>query len=347
MATNEVVFVDGFDLYSQTSDLIGLGKYVAVNSASWGSNYGRFGAGGVKLNSYNASIIVSIPTLPTAMIIGMAINFVPNSGQTGIFAFYSANGAECSVRFNWSALQFECASGTNGSTLATGPVSSISGWHYLEVYVQLGGGSPATGGCVFALDGVFLGSELDLGINTNAAGGSSFTSMYIGGNINDATEMSFDDLVIRNVSGTTGFGWFGDIAINTQSPNADAGPNNGVPSSGTSHYPMVDSIPFNISDYITMTNTSGQEELYDIASLAVTPTNVYAVQVTYIAEKTGAGAANLESVISSGGTTAVGSSNALTTSWQMHSDVYMVDPHTSGAWTGTSVNALKVGYEVP
>ena len=117
--------------------------------------------------------------------------------------------------------------------------------------------------------------------------------------------------------------------------------------SGGNHYSCVNETSWDTSSYITMTNTSGQEELYGLGSLPVTPSSITAVKVALVCEKTDAGAASLETVISSSGVTANGASKALTTGWGRVADLYTTDPNTSAAWTGSGVNAVKAGYKVP
>lgn len=342
--TDQINFMDGFDVYASSSDLQGLGVYTNTNGVAWGSTYGRFGAGGLYFGLYNETLSRAVPSNPTAVLVGFAFNFVPVAYNACLMAFVSASGVECSLWVNYSTNQFYVLTGAAGTVQWTGPAEpSLSGWHYLEVYCLLGSG---TSGIVSVqLDGAtYYGAGV--GINSNNAGGSAITSIQLGGG-NNTQKMYVDDFYIRNLTGVGSFTWYGDVRIQTLAPTSDTSPNNGSPASGTSHYPMVASLPYNTSNYITLANTSGQEELYGFASLSGSPTSIFAVDVSFIVQKSDAGTASLEGVLSSGGTVSYGSSIAVTTSYQMFKAGYTIDPNTSAAWTASGVNAVKAGYKVP
>ena len=98
---------------------------------------------------------------------------------------------------------------------------------------------------------------------------------------------------------------------------------------------------------ITIANTSGQEELFGMGSLAGTPATVHAVKVTIVVEKTDGGTCNGESVVSSSGTAAEGASTSLLTTFSVVGGIFETDPHTSAAWAYGAVNAMECGFQIP
>jgi hypothetical protein len=160
--------------------------------------------------------------------------------------------------------------------------------------------------------------------------------------------MFIDDLYILTPSGIYNNARIGDSRIETLLPNSNAGPNNGAPSSGGSNCAMIDEVQNDgATTTVTLTNTSGQEELYSTASMVGTPSSISAVKVTIAAEESAAGTAFLEAVLSSGGTAATGASTSLSTSFGVVSGIFEYDPHTSTNWTVAGANAASVGCQVP
>ena len=363
-ASNVIIAMDGMDVYSATTDLSGLGTYSLASDVTWSGTSGRFGSGGITLNGYG-SLTKTITGSPTELLVSFSYDVPSLSATVPFLSFLSASGTESSVSINFATQQvlFLNHSGTVIYTSPTLTTGLTAGWHFVEIYALLGGvvSGIATGVMMISIDGT-PAATVYTAWNTNGAGGAAYSAISFG--TSGSAIGTIDDLIIRNMTGTVGGSgttddsitsysspgdtiFFGDGRIYTRSPNADASPNNGTPESGTNHYAMVDSLPYNTSDYITMTNTSGQEELYDVASLGATPSSIWAVQVSTIAEKTDAGAANLENLLVSGTATDTGVNNALTTSYQLYRDVFQTDPNTSAAWTVSGVNAAKIGYKVP
>jgi hypothetical protein len=92
--------------------------------------------------------------------------------------------------------------------------------------------------------------------------------------------------------------------------------------------------------------TTGHEDLYDLANLAVTPTSIIAVQSRMFAKKSDSGSRNGQIRVKSGATEVGGTDTALPTSYAWLNRVDAVDPNTSAAWTASAVNALQVGPKV-
>ena len=93
-------------------------------------------------------------------------------------------------------------------------------------------------------------------------------------------------------------------------------------------------------------STSGHEDLYDLANLAVTPTSIVGVQSRMFAKKSDSGSRNGQIRVKSGGTEVGGTDTVLSTTYGWLNRVDAVDPNTSAAWTASAVNALQVGPKV-
>jgi hypothetical protein len=338
-----LLHMDGFDRYGSTSDLGALGEYTTVGYAgrvpAFLSTSGRYGGGCADINN-DVGLRKYISGGPSEIWIGFACKYTGASGN--FLCLASASGYEMCVQYNGSTFTF--TKGDYGSSLGTASYTFDSSYHWVEFRCLLG----SSGSAEVWIDGVQIGHLT--GIVTNPSGGTAFTFVQFGDDGgNGASTFYIDDWYILSTSGASPTGRLGDSRIETLRPNSDAGPNNGATTggSGGTHYSCVDSSPYNTADYITMTNTSGQEELYGFGSLSASPTTITAVKVSGIAEKSDSGAAFLETVISSSGSGANGASNSLNTTWNVFGDLYLTDPHTSAAWTASGVNAIKAGYQVP
>lgn len=90
----------------------------------------------------------------------------------------------------------------------------------------------------------------------------------------------------------------------------------------------------------------GDTDLYGVQPITGTPSSVIAVTTRLLAQKSDAGTRNAAVVVKSGGTTNVGTSTALNTSFSYVVRTDVTDPATGAAWTPVAVNNLNVGARV-
>lgn len=93
-------------------------------------------------------------------------------------------------------------------------------------------------------------------------------------------------------------------------------------------------------------STVGQEDLFTYSSLPVTPTTVFAIKISTFAAKSDSGARTFTNQIKSSTTDQAGATQTLNGNYVWYSDLYLTDPHTGIAWTGSGVNALTAGYKL-
>ena len=338
-----LIFMDGFDLYSGPTDPAFSGVYSGAGyNTNWlSTTAGRYGGGALYINAYYESITKPLPSPQAEIWLGFAYNCA--GGYPVFINFNSPSGQELQLQYAastglWTVLR----NGTQvGSTVTCSIGSGV--YHWLEMHYKIG--TSTSGIFELWIDGV---QQINLtGVNTSAYGNTTFTSFTFGGN-NNALTGFIDDMYIVVPGGANNTGRLGDSRIETLRPTSDAGPNNGTPSAGTSHFAMVNEVQNDgATTTITVTNASGQEELFGMASLAGTPTTISAVKVAVVAEETTAGTCTVEAVLVSGGTKAVGASAPLTTAFGVVSNFWEADPNTSAAWTAAAVNAMRCGFQIP
>lgn len=157
------------------------------------------------------------------------------------------------------------------------------------------------------------------------------------------TDRRWDDIYIK----TGASGRLGDSRVYTLVPASDAGPNVGTPSTGTSHFAMVNEVQPNLTNYNSVTGTSGNHEMYGVTALPSANT-VYGVRSSAFAAKSDAAEVLFAGVVKSGTTEVVGTTQgAFVGANQKSSQLLELDPNTSAAWTQTTVNAMLIGAKVP
>lgn len=354
--SGSLIWFDGFDCYSTNSDLASVytnvGPIVRVNTTT-----GRFGGGCVSgIDVFGGSMQYAFGSTLTELYFGFAWNPTPNGtggsgGTPELFELRSASGREVYLTISplTSQMQLFTDGGTLLATISSPLIQPTNAYTYMEFHFIPNTG---TGGSFQAwISGSLVYSSTAIQTSTHVA---NYTILQLG--VSTAADyenslMSLDDLYVwRGSSSGAPYGPpYGDLKVETLVPTSDASPNNGTPSAGSSHYAVVDTpVGYNTSDYNTLVNTSGQEELYGISSLTGTVTNlVFAVRASLAAEMTDAGPAGIGPVVISDGTEHDDTVPNLSTNPAIRfGSILLNDPHTSSAWTYSGVNAVQLGAKV-
>ena len=118
-----------------------------------------------------------------------------------------------------------------------------------------------------------------------------------------------------------------------------------MPSTGTSHFALVDEALASRTDYLSG-STVGELDLLGLTNLAATPLSIQEVNVIGYASKTDATLRSYALGVKSGATTSDGSNIALSSSGGRAERPLAVDPNTGSAWTAAAVNALELQPKV-
>lgn len=340
-----VVWVDGFDLYDGTNALLAH-RYADPSTGSHQTNRtGRFtGSKALQMNTgitVNSRLTVPV-TSGDNWSVGVAVNPQGSASLSGITAggdgfIYFMNGstviAKLGIKTDGSVV---CGRGdftTNiiGTASAAG-VLTVGNYTFLEVEFTRN----ATTG-VFK---VYANGALII-TNTGANTGAS----------------SIDNIALQNPSGSDGVtidDWYiasgathlGDCRVQTLQPSADTATKQWTASTGTNHAALVDEMPSNgDSDYIS-DSTVGNKDLFDVADLADSPANIFAVQAVIVARKDDASLREVRTNMKDGATTTNGTTRTLGSSYKLWVDpLQLTNPDTAAAWTASDVNAMQLGVE--
>ncbi len=157
----------------------------------------------------------------------------------------------------------------------------------------------------------------------------------------------FDDLAANSVGGGSENSWCGDGRVELLRPNAEGDTLQWVPSTGTTHYQMVDEFPHTgDADYV-YTTQAAKQDMFNLGTFNDTNKIVDRIWVEARAKDNSAGSGQVKVGFKTGSTvylqsTAVTLPAAYT---KVVGDITNINPVTGLAWTKTDLDALQVVIE--
>jgi hypothetical protein len=325
-----LLFVDGFD----AGDAVAKWNPGATGSSNATTPYGT----GLSWYMSDTNQIKKSFAASSQIFLGFSYQ-AGNSGMQGydfVRLFGDAGVTQhLSLRFtgaNTLALYRGAVQIASGS--ATDPVGT---WAYIEISATL---NETTGTCNVLVNGApvitFTGDTKNGGTSTNLDAFSlQGTSLGM---------IQVDNLYLCNSTGSAPHNTFlGEVRIQTITPNGAGTTTQFTPSAGA-NYAAVDELPYSSTDYVSAT-PAGTRDTYAMSDLSGSY-NILALQNNVIAKKLDAGGTAIKPAIVSSSTVYYGTSVPITATDMTITDVRMVDPATSAAWTISGVNAIEVGMEI-
>lgn len=343
------IWQDGFDTYSNTSDL--LFRYSA-SQPQLSTTAGRFGGGCYQATQNNSWLAAPCLGNPSSVWVGFAFQPAENTNLYDLLGFTSTATPECVLAYDWTTSTFKLFNTQNAVAIALSGtvILNASEWSWIDVFFSL---NASAGECqVFVnntqcMNATGLDTVPNAGVTTLSLVSLSGSTSPSGQGVNHAHFGNYDDFCIRDTSGSINNGRQGDSRITTGTVNSDATPNDGTPStSGAPHYTMVNEVHWNAANSLTLTNTSGQIEAFGITPLSVVPAEIIGVQLVAYTQKSDAGDATFSLNAKSSGTLGTGATQNPTQTYAAYIENFSVDPHTGAAWTATAVDDMIVQYEV-
>jgi hypothetical protein len=276
-------------------------------------------------------------TQRNTVILGTA--FWPVTGAAHICEFHA-------LSFTLYQLQFDCLAdqsvgvyrydGFNNLIGQSAPnVFSISGYNYVEIEVFF---SLTVGTVVVRVNGAVVLSLS--GIRTvSSAGhvGCNGIQLMGGGTFSRHDDTYMCDTVAPNGS------FLGAVQIYAEVPNADAAPLQWTPSVAGDHFPLVNSIPPDVTKYV-QSNTVGQIDEYSHPVTGIPPTSfVLAVQHSLDAQLDSAGSHSIASTVNE---VAAGAGTPLSVTNVMVVTPFDVDPVTGLPWVLSDIPTRRIGVEL-
>lgn len=336
-----LLFMDGFDHYA-TADITKKWS-TSVGPATISSAAGRRSGGALAGSIGNNAYVVKNITAGATFIMGAAFQFPGASSiANDLFRLLDATTLQCGVRVNGDGTLLVHR---NGTTLATSTAAlAFAAYNYIEWKVTIAD-SIATNSCKVRLNGVDV-LTLAAASDTKNTANASANQVSIGGISGNATSVFVDDFYLCDASGSTNNDFLGDCRVDTLLPNGDGNYTSLTPSTGVSHYLLVDETAPNTTDY-NESSTATNKDSYQMVNLgALASQTIYGVQALGAVLKDDAGARSIKVGMRSSSTDSSSAAQALSTSQLYYSNIHETDPATATAWTESGVNAAEALFEV-
>lgn len=321
-------FCDSYDFYN-AADLSD--RYNAVaGSPVISTDYGRNGTNGIK--------IIASPTFTYGLsdedqatyIVGFAF-YTEESDVHTLIRFMSGTDIQFTLTIESGTIKVYRRYTELGSV---GGAWSLNTWHYLELKVFIND----TGSYEVHIDGinVLSDSSVDTQYYSPIANSIQFGA--------DNGGLYMDDLYICDDAGNYNKDFLGDIRVVALAPNAAGDLSQWTPTSGD-NYTCVDEIPPNDDTDYVYTSGTGNDDLYNLASVGILGT-VLGVQGNVYARKDDAGSGTVKLLCKSDGVTSSGTEQGIADTYLFYSEVWERDPSDDGAWDIATVDTAQLGIRL-
>ena len=338
-------FMDGFDLYG---DNTGLGSQWVINNAVvLNTTGGRWGGCSVDVNAGDETIRRSLSnTTDTYLTVGFSLKVDLSTIPTNFrcYAWTDTNAAGNVGNANGTIYilpngAIELRGDSGGPLIGSSSAGTIitNSWQYIEVQIQRNASGTGrvyvNGSQVISGSGDFLEGTADSWVEF--------------GSIDNSVTASFDD-IYADLETSAFTPIKGDLRIETLLPNADTAQADWTPLSGSGFSNIDDAIGTNgdgDTSYISETTLNNKSE-FDMENLTSSPVAVHAVALVSRASKTDAGTIAYTHYLDNGtelqGTEVAPANGA----YGIAKDYFESQPGSPSQWDATSVNGLKIGFEI-
>jgi hypothetical protein len=341
-----LLFIDGFDHYT-TADITkkwdqnGKEATIAtgVNARRVGSSYMTgLGWGGLNVSK-------SLPSAST-LIAGFAFRAASWTNRE-IIGFKDSTALQCALSLN-SAGQFVLNSTGNNSTALGSPsvyVLPVAQWHYVECKVTF---HNTTGSCIVRVDGTVVLNLTNINTRNGSTNASANTFCWGGfQGSGQGGDWWMDDLYVCDTTGSENNDFLGDCRVDTVRPAADGDYTQFTPSTGTTHFNLVNGANPNAGTYVSDANV-GERDCYHFGALPTlvgTPA-VYGVQALAAANTSDAGSRSAATFVRLASADHDGAGIGLSTGQFYLRKIWDKNPATNLAWQTSEVDAAQFGVTV-
>lgn len=353
MTKPTIEFVEGFDKYTNVSDLSGIGgkwgsRVASLQTATITFPSGRFGVGkglqfatsSIQTGSYDMLVHTVDDATATALQGGFSFHCTaPTAPVINILRFRGPTGFH-NLALAISETGVLGLTAISGALLAVGTTTLGTEDHWIEYYVS------TSGAVKIWLDGAL---EIDAsGLTVLATGqGTALNAVAFGLHTNApfaAMTAVYDDMYIGYPADANTP--LGDSRVETFIATSTTTPGAFSIGGGAA------SLEVAVSDWVTTTwaytNTLDDEIVFDSTGvLHGTPDEIHAVCVNTKALKEDAGTRTFKTLLKDGTDTIYSpNENFLSTSIKQYQDIFTTQPDGTNAWDKTSVEAAKFGLHI-
>lgn len=316
-----LLLIEGFD-----EGMFASKDWLLTSSINPSFATGRFGGSSLQIG-YLAGCYKTFVANTNTLILGFAVQpkqvvgiTLAKFGNAGVAM--TAAGLLTLIRADTSAV----------IATTTNPVwSAPNVWRYIELKT-----SPTSGVSEVRVDGVVV-------LNGTVPSVANATTVTFP-NLSNPNDTWIDDIYIVDSTTAINNTYLGDVRVQTYFPSADGANTAMTPSTGTTHYSLVDEASPNTTDYVS-SPTAGLKDTYQFPDLSANTGNVFGVAVTNYSHKDATGNAAIANVARVSGVDYAGTSKALSASWTGNTHTWEVNPATGLPWSPSEVNNAEFGVE--
>lgn len=296
-----LLFMEGFDAYASNTELTAKWQHGDFDGGEFIQLYPNLGRRGTTCAG---------PTIPQAGPLDAYATIVPSEVGAGIIIGYA--GRNQGFDYNSNYLEISVWQNSNdffsygkritisvyiesdtsvitymdgtvfgdyfyqSSTVPSG-VLNFNEWHYVESKILISDSIPANS-CVVKIDGIEV-FNLPEGTDTTilASPTHGFSKIQLSG-------LLYDDIYVCDTSGTENNDFLGDCRVDVIRPASDGTYHEGTPTTGTSHYSLVNQVQYNPAVGIVL-DTTGYKESYTMTQLlpsGIVSNNVHGIELATV-----------------------------------------------------------------
>jgi hypothetical protein len=331
-----LLWIDGFDHYnsSQIQRMYEESGNVEIGTTAR--------TGGQALRPYSPTTTKYLGVNASTLIVGAAVYvnldaFQPWSPNHFLFRFFDGTTQQCQILLGPEG-QVRLYRDTTVVDESPKYVYSLRQWFYIEVKCTF---SASTGSWELRVNSRTVRTAS--GLNTIQSANAYANRLALGAGYENMQWI--DDLYVCDSSGSTNNDFLGDIKVVTILPNADGSNTGWTPSSGTSHYAVVDESPANDDTDYLYTSTAGATDTENFQDITLTGSIKGILQLACI-RKDDAGARSAALICRVGTTDYEGPEVSLGNSYTYLQQIRETNPATGSPWTVADINAAQFGVRM-
>jgi hypothetical protein len=224
----------------------------------------------------------------------------------------------------------------------TGGTVPSNTWISLQFHAVI---SATVGVWQIRMNGVMIANYTGINTGTTPIGGFNLHSVF--------QPHTFDNWWVMNTLGTHSNTWpVGPMIVQTVAPTGDGTYQQWTPSTGSTHYSLVNEMPSNDDTNYVYAASPGSVDTYTTpgatTSSAGIVNSIHAVQVINTFDKEDVPPNRLRGVVYSNGVMTQGSNDvtAVKGIYKVVTNIFDNDPYTSGQWTQASLTAAEIGQMI-
>ena len=220
----------------------------------------------------------------------------------------------------------------------------VKKWYYIEISVTLSGSTPIQAAVEVRINGqVQASGSGTTGFNStdNLSGDATGNFHQFSGIPGVGNGSYFDDLYIKNT-----VGYYGDVRIIALYPNGEGDTLDWTPSTGTTHYTMVNSHPLDLTTWLD-DKTPTDIDTWNWQDCPGFSGSIPAVNISMDARKDDEGTKSFKIVVGNTGSEAQSDEYFVGAVYPEYYEFGMeLDPGTGLPWTQAGFNAKQFGVEL-